>query len=130
MPGDEQRRLPLGWAAGEGVLLHDGPGARQQRAGHAWVRADRSAVVECLFSVLADACKPPVIVRPEAQFSGQQLLRVVPLADEQRHDEDASGLDALQHTAELRLLLEEARPDLGEQPARAQFVGVLVGRLG
>ena len=130
MPGDDERRVTRFWCMGEGVLLDDTPGAGQQRGGHARVRADRFAVVQTLPAVLADAFERLVIVCPEAKFSRQNLPGEVPLADEQRHDEHAPGSNAAQHAAHVGLLLEKAHPNLGEQPARAQFVGVLVGRLG
>jgi len=129
MPGDKQRCVLHGWQAGEGVLLHDPPGAGQQRAGHARVRADCAAVVQRLPAVLADAPERLVIFRPKAKFEGQHFLREITFADEQRHDEDTPGRNAAQHAAHAGLLLEEPLPHLGEQSTRTQFSGVLACRL-
>ena len=130
MPGDKQRCVTRFWALGERVFLHDPPGAGQQRAGHARVRADYAAVVQGLPVVLADTPEGSVIVCLETKLEGQHFLREVTLADEQRHDEDAPGLDAAQHAAHSGLLLEEPFPHLGEQLARTQFSGVLACWLG
>jgi len=100
-------------------------GTRQQHARHAFVGANRRAIIESLLSSLLHARKSGLIVCAKAQLKRDGFLGKITFTDKERHDEDAACDHTPQRICDSRFDLPKTLHNLGKDLAAAQFTGVL-----
>ena len=128
VPRDEQRRVRQLRRARKRMLFHHLARPRHDHLRHALVRPDRPAIMQRLRPALLDAREFALPLRAQTQLARNHLLREIPLADEQRHQENPRCEHAPQHRGNGRFQFPKTLDHLRENAAPPQFIRVLIRR--
>ena len=126
----------LGWlgSARKRMFLDDVAGAGDQQFGHAFVSANRAAIVDLLGATVGlsdlEGIEARHPVKGEAEFARDNFLGEIPFADEERNNEYPRGECAAKNGGDGGFLFPERFEHVRKNPAAAEFIRMLIGRRG